>query len=360
MVYTVIDMEIVNESLNNLDSSILTFDANRLIAKNTLFFQKMQEAGLDNGFINSYDENNDKLISTLQVSKQTLLSILKNMEELDQNVRDEISSLLEDNNHSGSGGSSSSSGFADYSSTPTVDQLIDNSKSQLEQYANMSMSDLQVVANELLKLADENNTTLDKILSGEDYTLKIHSRLLACPNLSESLKTLIEQGNTDISQKTLANIFSGSSPEIIGLNDKTINVVRAYLTMVARNNNISLQQLLNDNSYSSVLKNSLGNFKNIPTYLNSENDQSIKDMLFDVYDGNNISNLNSSEVSIIREFIDTSAQTNNSNVETYLNNNTNISNHDNDFGKSSIFLNSLTKFSDATISNILNVLINIK
>ena len=79
MDYTVIDMEIVNESLNNLDSSILTFDANRLIAKNTLFFQKMQEAGLDNGFINSYDENNDKLISTLQVSKQTLLSILKNM-----------------------------------------------------------------------------------------------------------------------------------------------------------------------------------------------------------------------------------------------------------------------------------------
>ena len=320
MDYTVIDINVVNESLNNLDSAILQFDENRLVIKKDPFFQKLQEANLDNGFINSYDENNDKLISAIQFSKQTLLSVLNNMEGLDQAVQGDLSDLANDSDNQ-------SDDYSDReNSEQNDDELVDNSKLQLEQYSSLSMSDLQVIASELVKLADENNTTLDKILSDEEYTLKIHSRLLRCLNLSENFKLLIEQGKTNISQTILSNIFSGNFPDIIGLNDETINVLQTYLTMTANNNNISLQQLLNDNDYILILKKALGDFKNIPTYLNSENNQSINSMLLDIYDGNNISNLSFNEVSIIREFIDVSAQNNDSNIEIYLNDSTDISN----------------------------------
>lgn len=361
--YTKIDIIAVETALEQWKTAISNFDNNELEIKTEAFFQALKDANLDGGFIESYYNNNETLKTGLTESSTAILSTLKNMEELDQSVRNDIAEMLNEKpttrDPAGGGSGGGGGGGGDTTTPPTTTELIDNSAEQLEQYANMSMSDLYNVAAELSKIADDNNTTLEQILSGEDYTLKIHSALLASPNITEEFKQLIELGDTSISQKILANIFQGNNPEIMGLNDNIKNVIKVYLGMVAENNNISLQQLLSDANYNTLLKDTLSNFGNLPNYLGTLNDENMGNSLLDVYDGNGIGDMGSGEVSIVRSFIDASAQTNNSDVESMLSNAASIKGEVSNLGKASVFMNTLTKFSGEASNTVLSALMGI-
>lgn len=353
--YTRIDITAVEEILHQWNAALASFEGNELKLKNTSLFSAIVSAGLDNGFVNSYESNNQNLKSALTNSSTTISNSLKNMESLDQDVQNDIEILAQENWRKKGNGTSITQVENKYlKEAPTMTELINNSKEQLAQYANMSMSDLHHVAEELNNLAEMNNTTLDEILRNESYTEKIHQTLLVSPHISDNLKSLIQIGNINISQKLLADIFNGKNPEIIGLNDNIKNTLKTYLNTIANNNNITLNQLLTDVTYDSLLKSSLANFNGLPAYLSSIDDDNVINTLLNIYDGNNIGNMNQEQTTIIRDFLDVSAQSNSSDVESFLLDNTNIKEEMNRLGKSSVFINTLTKFSNETSSSILN------
>ncbi len=356
---TKMNLEQINSILSNFNTTIGNFKNAYVKASEENFFKILKDAALENGFVKSYDDNNIQLISSLDTVKSTIQTIVENAIQVDTGIEDEITSL-EGRGRTRGGGGSQSIEEDDVITAQTQTQLIDNSKEQLEQYTNMSMSDLSLIASELGILADDNNITLDKLLTEEDYTLKIQSTLLASPNISDNLKNLIQVGNIDISQKILLNIFSGNVPEVVGMNDDMKNVIKTYLQMVADSNNLSLETLLRGPEYSNVLKDSLKNFNNIPNYLGKLTDDSMGLSLLDVYDGNNIGDMNSGEVSIIRNFIDTASESKSSNIESLLGNVSNIKSDVTNLGKSSVFMTNLTKFSNEATTSILSTLMGIE
>ncbi|MBO5376079.1 MAG: hypothetical protein J6A52_04430 [Bacilli bacterium] len=369
--YTKIDIVAVEAALEKWNTAVSSFENNELKIKNESFFQMLKDANLDDGFIESYYNNNEALKKSLKSSSKTILTTLQHMDELDQSVRDDIANLLADKPKRNPGDDTQDTDDPDKPKNPdnpdspsdTPPELIDNSEEQLAMYANMSMSDLANVAAEISKLSDLNNTTFDDVLSNEEYMLKIHGALLASPNLSDELKMLIEAGDTSISQKLLANIFSGRVPSVIGFNDDMKNVLNSYLGMVANSNNISINQLLMDPNYTKLLKTSLSNFNNVGSYVSGLNDTNIVDSLFDVYDGNETGDMGSAEVSIIRSFVECTANSTNVSVEEMLSNTSNMPTIQTgvmNLGKTSVFMDSLTKFSDGVANNILSSLIGIK
>lgn len=359
--YSKIDMVLVNDVLNQWNLAVTNFGNDRVFAAKENFFSTLSSVGLDSGFAASYDKNNEALTQALSNTSKSILATLANIEELDENVRNDILELLGEKPRDEDGGGGDGPGDGGGGTrTPTQEELIDNSKEQLEQYKNLSLSDLNAVTAELVKLAKSNNTTLDEILNNDEYALKVHSMMLLCPNISEDFKVMIENGRTDISQKLLQNILYGGSPEIIGLDENTSITVKKYLEMVAQNNNISVQQLLTDENYSSLLKDSLGSFGNVAEYVNTLDESSITDELLAVYDGNQTEKVTASEVSILRSFIDQLATSNNTDSETLLTSGTsNIQQSMNGLGRTSLFVNTVSNFASGEMGSVLSSLFKI-
>ena len=235
-------------------------------------------------------------------------------------------------------------------------QLVDNAAEQLSQYKNMSMNDLSNVAAEISKLADDNNATLEQVLSGKEYSLKIHNALLSSPNVSNDLKELIKTGDPSISQILLANIFAGNAKDVIGFNDNITNTIKTYLVKVAGSNNITAEQLLSDSNYSATLKNTLASFGGITNQLKNIK-ENIDSSLLNIYDGNQIENMTSEEVSIIRDFIDTSAKSNNTEAEVMVTTSATPKDDISNLGKASVFMNIAQKFSSEVGGNVLRNLL---
>lgn len=352
-----INIDAVSEALRAWGTAITTFSSSKLIAANEKFFQALADVGLDSGFVSSYDKNNISLENALNSSKTTILTALDNMHNLDDSVMRDLQKILgltptpsdEDNSNN-----------RNPNHTATSSALLDNSKEQLELYKNMSMSDLNTVAQELIKLANENGTTLDKLLTDSQYATKIHSMLLLSQHIPDDFKLVIEAGNTNISQKLLNDIFSGKEPELMGLNENTINVIKQYLTMVASNNNTTIEQLLNDEKYSKLFTESLGGFESVTNYIGNLKEDEITPSLLSIYDGASQDNMNSSGISIMRTYIDELANSNNTDAETMLTTKNDIDTNLLGLGKTSVFMNTMSSFSPKEAGSIVSTLINLK
>lgn len=362
---TKINIEAVNDAIVLINQATQNFEGEELKPSSESFFIALQNAGLDQGFISSYTENNEALKASLSSLQNAISSTIQNMESLDQDVQDDIEDLSSEQprrgkNGSGNGnnGSNNSGGTNKNSNNNAETKLIDNAAEQLEQYKNMSMSDLYNVVAEISKIADENNTTLEKILSQDEYTLQIHNTLLTSPNIPSDLKELIEVGDTSISQVILANILAGNIKEVIGFNDNITNTVKTYLSKVAESNNITIEELLQDTNYSETLKNTLTSFDSIPNQLESIK-ENIDSSLLDIYDGNQVENMTTEEVSIIREFIEIQAESNNTSAEEMLTSYEMPTDDISNLGKASVFMNASLKFSSEVRASVLNNLLGL-
>lgn len=354
---TKINVDAVNNAITLFQAATQTFEGEELKVSSESFFNGLISAGLDKGFVSSYSENNEALKSSLANFQNAISSTIQNMENLDQSVLDEIDDLSEEKpkrkNNNGSGNAKDNGTSQNSESQP---QLVDNAAEQLSQYKNMSMNDLSNVAAEISKLADDNNATLEQVLSGKEYSLKIHNALLSSPNVSNDLKELIKTGDPSISQILLANIFAGNAKDVIGFNDNITNTIKTYLVKVAGSNNITAEQLLSDSNYSATLKNTLASFGGITNQLKNIK-ENIDSSLLNIYDGNQIENMTSEEVSIIRDFIDTSAKSNNTEAEVMLTSSATPKDDISNLGKASVFMNIAQKFSSEVGGNVLRNLL---
>lgn len=357
-----INIDAANEALTAWGVAISNFNLGKLTASKEKFFQALFDVGLDNGFIKSYDQNNVALENALNSSKTSILNSLENMHNLDDEVMKDLEELLglkpKTSEDGGGGGNTPSTQTTPH--TPTSTDLLDNSKEQLALYKNMSMSDLNAVAQDLMKYANENGLTLDQLLNDSQYATKIHSRLLLSQHIPDDFKLLIEAGKTNISQKILCSIFSGKEPELVGLNENTTKVIKQYLMMVASSNNITIEQLLNNEQYSKVLSDSLKSFDNVTGYISNLKENEVIPSLLSIYDGASQENMTSGGMSIMRAYIETLAQSNNTDAETMLTSQTNIDTNLSGLGKASVFMNTMSSFDPKEAGSIVSSLIDAK
>lgn len=342
--YTEMDFDGIEKVISEWNSIITTFDSQWIRAQDNIGYKALYDAGLDSGFISSYDTNINKLVTVLKLALDASNTSLKNMFELDEDLGSRIPGSKNDNSKEDD----------DRDDVPSLE--VDNSKEQLEAYSQMSMSDLSDIAQELNNLAQEEGKTFEEILNNSEYSTKIRSTLLLSKYIPEDLKQLITDTSSEISQAVIRAIFNGNQTDIIGLDTNTVLTLKNFLQMVAKNNDISLESLLNDENNSKVLKDSLQNFNSVTETLKDLDDTGLKDKLIKIYDGDGIGEMQSSTVSIIRNYAETVAQEKNTSVEKMFESDNLVSELKN-LGKFSVFVNCLSGYSNSSVSTMLGSLL---
>lgn len=342
--YTEMDFDGIEKVISEWNSIITTFDSQWIRAQDNIGYKALYDAGLDSGFISSYDTNINKLVTVLKLALDASNTSLKNMFELDEDLGSRIPGSKNDNSKEDD----------DRDDVPSLE--VDNSKEQLEAYSQMSMSDLSDIAQELNNLAQEEGKTFEEILNNSEYSTKIRSTLLLSKYIPEDLKQLITDTSSEISQAVIRAIFNGNQTDIIGLDTNTVLTLKNFLQMVAKNNDLSLESLLSDENNSKVLKDSLQNFNSVTETLKDLDDTGLKDKLIKIYDGDGIGEMQSSTVSIIRNYAETVAQEKNTSVEKMFESDNLVSELKN-LGKFSVFVNCLSGYSNSSVSTMLGSLL---
>ena len=352
--YTQMDFDKISEVITEWNSIISTFEGAILKAMENKGFIAAIDADLDRQFTSNYDKNVANLIKSLRDSVSQLQSVLISMGELDDDVsKKRPKRPPKDEDGGGDGGGNPGDGNTP---PPDANQLVDNSKEQLEGYKNVTMNGLDSVVSDLAKYASEQGKTVEELLTNKDYSENIKNLLLQNQNIPSELKQLITDGSSEVAQTTIKNILEGKQLEIIGLNENTLITMKAYLTAVANSNNITVEQLLNDPANSNILKDSLKNISAVKNEISGLDDSGILEKLVNVYDGNNIASSNANAVEIMRNHIDTVATANNVTSEEILETNT-MSNEIKQLGRFSIFAENLNGYSGDSIISILKNLI---
>lgn len=349
--YTTMDFAKIDQVLAEWETIVGTFEMTATEPTMVTTYKELIDAQLDNKFAEDFDKNIGKLITALRNLKSTLKAEEDNMEFIDTTVRDKIPPAPDDDQEL-----PADDATVEDSTVPTDEQLVDNSKEQLNGYRNMSMNDLSTVAAELNKLAEQEGKTLDNILNNDEYSERVRNTLLMCPNIPDDLKQLITDASSTVSLAVLSSIFNGNNSEIIGLNENTKMTLKTYLGIVANVNNLSVEDLVNNENNSVILKDAMKNFNNVTETLKSLSDDQIGNKVLSIYDGDGIDQMDSSAVMIIRDHADIVAHNQNSDIETVLTSSLGAEEFKN-LGKFSVFAGNLNGYDNSSITSILNALI---
>lgn len=312
----------------------------------------------------------DFISAWLQEVIQSILEILK----FSQRHYDAIISFLESymdksndpelvkpplvikNNGSNSNKNSSTS-FTSSITTPTVDKEI-----SLSSLSQVSLDELNGFVVELKNIANSNNINLDDLLSKEEYADKIKEVTLKSQYIPDDIKELLMNSDSKIVQKSLAAIMSGNDSEIFNLNSLNLGIIKKRLENVANANDITINQLLTDDKYTNILKEASGEFEDVSQQLIEWDDmepEEYQKKLLSVYDGDQIDDVKSNTINIIRDFTD------------YISDATDIVPEEllvqtkyadvmkkaaQEFAKSSIFMSASSNYSNEGISGIIKTL----
>ncbi len=328
------------------------------------------QTSFGSGAFSALTSPEDFISAWLQEVNQSILEIL----EFSQRHYDAIISFLESymdksndpelvkpplvikNNGSNSNKNSSTS-FTSSITTPTVDKEI-----SLSSLSQVSLGELNGFIVELKNIANSNNVNLDDLLSKEEYADKIKEVTLKSQYIPDDIKELLMNSDSKIVQKSLASIMSGNDSEIFNLNSLNLDIIKKRLENVANANDITINQLLTDDKYTNILKEALGEFEDVSQQLIKWDDmepEEYQKKLLSVYDGDQIDDVKSNTINIIRDFTD------------YISDATDIVPEEllvqtkyadvmkkaaQEFAKSSIFISASSNYSNEGISGVIKTL----
>lgn len=328
------------------------------------------QTSFGSGAFSALTSPEDFISAWLQEVNQSILEIL----EFSQRHYDAIISFLESymdksndpelvkpplvikNNGSNSNKNSSTS-FTSSITTPTVDKEI-----SLSSLSQVSLGELNGFIVELKNIANSNNVNLDDLLSKEEYADKIKEVTLKSQYIPDDIKELLMNSDSKIVQKSLASIMSGNDSEIFNLNSLNLDIIKKRLENVANANGITINQLLTDDKYTNILKEALGEFEDVSQQLIKWDDmepEEYQKKLLSVYDGDQIDDVKSNTINIIRDFTD------------YISDATDIVPEEllvqtkyadvmkkaaQEFAKSSIFISASSNYSNEGISGVIKTL----
>lgn len=328
------------------------------------------QTSFGSGAFSALTSPEDFISAWLQEVNQSILEIL----EFSQRHYDAIISFLESymdksndpelvkpplvikNNGSNSNKNSSTS-FTSSITTPTVDKEI-----SLSSLSQVSLGELNGFIVELKNIANSNNVNLCDLLSKEEYADKIKEVTLKSQYIPDDIKELLMNSDSKIVQKSLASIMSGNDSEIFNLNSLNLDIIKKRLENVANANDITINQLLTDDKYTNILKEALGEFEDVSQQLIKWDDmepEEYQKKLLSVYDGDQIDDVKSNTINIIRDFTD------------YISDATDIVPEEllvqtkyadvmkkaaQEFAKSSIFISASSNYSNEGISGVIKTL----
>ena len=328
------------------------------------------QTSFGSGAFSALTSPEDFISAWLQEVNQSILEIL----EFSQRHYDAIISFLESymdksndpelvkpplvikNNGSNSNKNSSTS-FTSSITTPTVDKEI-----SLSSLSQVSLGELNGFIVELKNIANSNNVNLDDLLSKEEYADKIKEVTLKSQYIPDDIKELLMNSDSKIVQKSLASIMSGNDSEIFNLNSLNLGIIKKRLENVANANGITINQLLTDDKYTNILKEASGEFEDVSQQLIKWDDmepEEYQKKLLSVYDGDQIDDVKSNTINIIRDFTD------------YISDATDIVPEEllvqtkyadvmkkaaQEFAKSSIFISASSNYSNEGISGVIKTL----
>ena len=252
---------------------------------------------------------------------------------------------------SSSGGSSSGSGNSGTSTVP------------LPEITTLTVSDLAVISDSVLDIANDKNLNVGQLLSSSNTSGDLKKALLKCP-LSKDLLNKIEDMEPRALQEFLKDIYSGNRTNLIRLGNTSLQVIQNHLMELGEGK--SLNDLLSNPNNSDAFI-GLRSLENVDNYLESLKDlpiNEVKSNLLNVYNGNvNDNSLTPNSVYAIRHLGEVMALENNVSVETLLTDSTYdtyVQNKINEVEKSFSYMGTLANTTSKNSQEVLSKLIDSK
>ncbi len=173
--------------------------------------------------------------------------------------------------------------------------------------SDMNLSDLDGYVGQLIELAHQHETPLDTLVADDKYADEIKQMIMDSPYIPQEFKDQIKDLDSTIVRQYVEKLLKGGDPDVFDLNPMTLGIMYKYLDQIAKENNITVEQLLEDPQYSELLKTTLAKFKNIVDLFGGWEDLSpeeVQEYLLKLYDGDEVYELPDEDVEIVRSFVD--------------------------------------------------------
>ena len=225
-----------------------------------------------------------------------------------------------------------------------------NTDSLVENLTSKDSILMSILISNILKDGDLNS------LDDENKLSELKKVILDSVNINDELKEVISKMDIEVFKKFLKSMADKGSLNTVS--DDSISFLHNYLVKISSINNISYDSLINDPSNESLLYNNVNYFNDAVNYLDSisnDNVETIKENLFDIYDGNAISDVNQNRVDAVRNIIDVLSENNNVSYENLISGN--IKNSLLSVTSAKDFFGLFSKFDSENIQSILKLVL---
>lgn len=226
-----------------------------------------------------------------------------------------------------------------------------NTDSLVENLTSKDSILMSILISNILKDGD-----LNSLLDDENKLSELKKVILDSVNINDELKEVISKMDIEVFKKFLKSMADKGSLNTVS--DDSISFLHNYLVKISSINNISYDSLINDPSNESLLYNNVNYFNDAVNYLDSisnDNVETIKENLFDIYDGNAISDVNQNRVDAVRNIIDVLSENNNVSYENLISGN--IKNSLLSVTSAKDFFGLFSKFDSENIQSILKLVL---
>lgn len=226
-------------------------------------------------------------------------------------------------------------------------------KAMDESLTTLSVSDLDGAVDSLIDLADQKNKCLDELVEDDEYADEIKQMLLDSPYIPQEFKDMIKDLDSKAVRKYIESLLKGEHPDVFELNPLNIGVIYSYLMQIAAENGITVEELLSDPKYTSLLKDVLGRFSNVIDLLKGWEELTPEEFqanILKIYDGDEVSDLPEEDIDVIRAFVDYVAEETGIDYEELLTDSTyaeTLKDAALQFAKACVFFNATSHFTDA-------------
>lgn len=316
------DFKKVSEVLNVWDTIINQFDGSvpNFLGDNN-FSELLNITGVSGGIAKQFDDNVKTLIMSLKSSKDVVKSISEEIKWLSNDLKNNMP-----------GGDNPNASL----------ELIDNYDSLFGLFAGMDYESFLVVLEALKQCAQANNVSLEDLLTDEQYDTVVKDIFIKNDSVGDDIKSMIISSKTGIMQRTLKELITGKSTNGFNISIDNEDIVRTYLSKIASDNNITLFELINDDSYSSILNVALNNFSKVSDLINSTDD--IDALINNVMNGETLDNIDPSSIEIFKIYLENNKDKEHSDLLSGLQ----------EFSKNSKYVSNLTEMKHSTISSALS------
>ena len=246
------------------------------------------------------------------------------------------------------------------STSPIIDpdtNLVNINTKPLEE---MKLSDLFGLMTEFIGLAEMKKMPLDELLASDVNADAIKEVLLKCPSTPKELKEAITDLDSQVVRKFIYDLLSGKYPEVFDLNNLNRVSFYKYLEIIAKNNGISVEELLKDSKYSKLLQDSVSGLdKTVELFKGWEevSDETFQEQLKMFYYGDVESSFPDQDIYAARAYVDYLATECEVDYEELLNDKDyadDIQKGAQEFGKTLSFFNSISFFDQDNIQSTIN------